>query len=204
MAREDEARWQAARDASGLGPARARLTFDAFVRARQPDAYRAARTFAAHPDRWLLLTGGVGTGKTHLLCACARAHLRDGRRVVYWPVADLLQHLKEGYDAGDFPQRFAPVRDAEVLFLDDLGAERMTEWAAEQVFRLLAHRLDWDRPTALTTNLRPADSTALPPRLISRLADPRRVLTVVLQPGDYRTGGPPSPRPSSWSGPTAP
>jgi DNA replication protein DnaC len=42
----------------------------------------------------------------------------------------------------------------EVLFLDDLGAEKASDWVKEQLYIVLNERYNWCRPTMFTTNLR--------------------------------------------------
>jgi DNA replication protein DnaC len=72
---------------------------------------------------------------------------------------------------------------APVLMLDDLGAERLTPFAEEQLFLPLDHRHRLELPTMVITNLALED---LPPRIGSRLAD-RKLCRVVLNPAaDYR------------------
>jgi DNA replication protein DnaC len=55
-----------------------------------------------------------------------------------------------------------------MLALDDLGAEKVTEWGGEQLYRLLDRRCDARRPTIVTSN---AAVDALDPRIVSRLRE---------------------------------
>lgn len=47
------------------------------------------------------------------------------------------------------------IRDVEVLVLDDLGAERTTEWVSEQIFNIVNHRLNKGLQTIITSNYSP-------------------------------------------------
>ena len=49
---------------------------------------------------------------------------------------------------------------ADVLILDDLGAERLTEWAAERLYMLIGQRHDEERTTVFTSNLSLEDVAA--------------------------------------------
>ena len=74
----------------------------------------------------------------------------------------------------------------DLLVLDDLGAEHLTGWARERLFRILNERQA--RPTVLTSNLHPDDLA--PPddleflRLVSRIVGNSRI--VWLPVSDFR------------------
>lgn len=145
-----------------------------------------AAPVARHAPAWLLLYGGMGTGKTHLLAAAFYALLANKRYPVYTLTPALLDHVREGLDMeqpGAFGARFHAVQRAPILILDDLGAEKRSEWSDELLFKLLDYRYREALPTAVATNLIPAD---LEPRIASRLQD-RALSTVVMMRGpDYR------------------
>jgi DNA replication protein DnaC len=160
------------------------MSFGNFRQDRQPDAYAAAAAFACEPARsWLVLEGAVGTGKTHLLAAIVNRLLTSAWHPVYAVMPDLLRHLREGFDSGDHAQRWRDVKEAEVLLLDDYGAEQQTDWGNETLFVLLDYRWAMALPTVVATNLKPAD---MPPRIASRLHDLARSRVVRMRGGDYR------------------
>ncbi len=55
-----------------------------------------------------------------------------------------------------------------LVVLDDLGTEKMTEWASEQLYRVLDGRYDRGLPTIITSNVQ---SDSLDPRILSRYAE---------------------------------
>lgn len=170
-----------------MTPDLTRQRFETYQAERQPEAFAAARAFADDPDRAnLVLVGPPGTGKTHLLAAIVRHLLPTPWHPVYWIVPDLLAHLREGVeDAGhELERRLALAIDAELLVLDDLGAEKATDWSREILFRLLNARLNRGAPFALSSNLPP--SQLEDERLGSRLADRARCRVVKLRQADYR------------------
>jgi DNA replication protein DnaC len=155
-------------------------------------AYNAALAFAADPAGWLVVHGPKGNGKSHLAAAIAN-HLIDERDVptLFLTVPDLLRSLRQEIQASVQGMPLAPLapldiaREAPVLILDDLGAERLTAWGEEQLFLLLDHRYRLELPTVIITNER---LQALPGRLYSRLGD-HALCTVVHNPApDYRWG----------------
>jgi DNA replication protein DnaC len=114
----------------------------------------------------LVLTGPVGTGKTYAACAAVRPLVEQGATLAFWPVVRLLDQLRPGRDDDPYPAAVA----ADLLVLDDLGAERATDWTAERLYALVNDRWLAERPTIVTTNLAPPQLTAaVGERLASRL-----------------------------------
>lgn len=100
----------------------------------------------------LYLCGETGTGKTGLAAATlkewAARHGWPGRFIV---VADWLAAVRAGFGTNDAARLFDEAAHAACLVLDDLGAEKPTEWAVEQLFRLVNER-SMRRPTIVTSN----------------------------------------------------
>jgi DNA replication protein DnaC len=186
-------RWREGVVLSGMGQGLARQTFGNFRRERQPVAYELALEFVADlgARRWLAFLGGTGTGKSHLLAAICNGMIDLGRQPLYWLVSDLVIYLQAGYGAGDFPERLARIKDADVLLLDeydiglgqDQGARERARDRDEKMFSILNHRLNHALPVALATNGR---LEQFPPRLASRLSDATLVDAVTMRSGDYR------------------
>lgn len=133
--------------------------------------------YAQHPeDRWLLLAGGFGTGKTHLAAAIAnhrRTYSPNPDDILFITVPDLMDFLKTtfGTDATvSFDQRFHQVKAVPLLVLDDLGSEAGSAWAKEKLFQLLDYRYVTRKSTVLTTA---RDIERLDERLRTRLFDKR-------------------------------
>lgn len=131
-----------------------------------------------HEGRNLLLLGPVGTGKTHAAVAAARVLYFGKKEVVaFWPVVELLDGLRPEGREGALQEAMT----APVLILDDLGAEKPTEWTAERLYAVVNRRWLEQRPTIATSNLPATRKTApkdhegptldeaLGPRMFSRL-----------------------------------
>lgn len=121
----------------------------------------------------LLIAGPTGTGKTHQAYGAIRALLRHGVRLRWEATtsADLYARLRPraGHDAERDLQTLAR---CPLLFLDDLGAAKTSEWTEELTYRLINHRYEHLRPTLITTNLPTAElRAALGDRVASRLAE---------------------------------
>ena len=119
---------------------RARMTFAAFdptgngrLSDHQRRSLQAAKSYvqrwANSPDGWLSLHGPYGVGKTHLAVAAAGEREDRGDEVFFATVADLLDYLRATFapdselSHDDLLDR---IRNADVLVLDDMGAERST------------------------------------------------------------------------------
>jgi len=161
---------------------------DPAIRATVHSAYERCRAFAQQPDKWLLITGTYGCGKTHLAAAIANECLAQGRPVLFLNTPDLLDHLRAGFAPGadgSFADRFEEIRTAPVLVLDDLGTESPTPWATEKLYQILNYRYNAQLPTVITTNKELRD---LEPRVASRLTDMEMVRNVNIMAPDFRVG----------------
>ena len=155
-------------------------------------AYQTALAYARNPDGWLVLIGKVGCGKTHLAAAIANQSLEDGAVVLFKTVSDLLDHLRTTYMPNStevYDQLFSKMREAELLVLDDLGAQQSSPWANEKLFQLFNYRYNSRFPTVITTNN--AGLQGIDERIRSRMID-ASLVTIVTFDGaqDYRPRNP--------------
>jgi DNA replication protein DnaC len=149
-----------------------RFTF-ATLRTSVPDplfetALAAARAYAEQPVGWLAFTGPSGSGKTHLAAAIANACIDQGRPALFMVVPDFLDHLRASYDAdGDdigYDEMFEHVRNASILFLDDIDAIAPKAWAKEKLFQVVNHRFNAGLPRCSRRRHRPSAWTSVWPR----------------------------------------
>lgn len=124
---------------------------------RQPVAMKAAREYAGDwnqvraQGRWLFLSGPVGTGKTALAYGILQELLTQGVSGLAETVPELMDHLRPGRDDQSY-ERLEALKTIDLLVLDDLGAQKDTDWVTERLFIILDARYREMRPTILTSN----------------------------------------------------
>jgi DNA replication protein DnaC len=115
---------------------------------------RVEENVRAGRGRWFY--GDVGTGKTLLAMLISKAALDAGMSVAIYSVPVLLATIKETYEErsdGSYMDLFRRLSEVDLLHLDDLGAERRTEWVLEQLYSIVNERWQEERPIVVTTNL---------------------------------------------------
>ncbi len=130
-----------------------------------------AEAFADDPQKWLVLMGEHGCGKTHLAAAIANRCVDRGRPVVFKEVPELLDHLRATYRPDSpvtYDQLFEAVRGAPLLILDDLGTESASPWAQEKLHQIFNYRYAARLPTVITMSKTVEETD---PHLASRMLD---------------------------------
>jgi DNA replication protein DnaC len=107
--------------------------------------------------RGLWLFGDTGTGKTTLAMLISKAALAAGRSVAIYSLPKLLARIRQTYDAepgGDsYLAFFERLTAVDLLHIDDLGAEKRSDWVLEQLYALINERYEAERSVLITTNL---------------------------------------------------
>ena len=169
---------------------------------QNPSLVKAVRVIRSFAEQFpavgsgLLITGASGTGKTHLVTAALQELLNRGvTDILFRDFRELLQEIKSTYTTGselDENGVLAPVLNAGLLVIDDLGAERPTEWADSQFSYILNYRYNRLLPVIITTNFpdegaRPGEeslSERVGARMRSRLFEMCREIRINAE--DYR------------------
>lgn len=98
----------------------------------------------------LLLYGQCGTGKTYAACEVANALIDKGISVLVTNFAKVLNSLQATFEKQDY---IDSINRYSLLILDDLGIERDTSFAREQVYNIIDARYRAGLPMIITTNL---------------------------------------------------
>ena len=105
----------------------------------------------------LLFLGKPGVGKTHLTVAILK-QLMEQKGVVclFCPYQELLKQIRDSYDPVSLStesQVLQPVLHTDVVAIDDLGANRVSDWVEDTVTYILNFRYSEGKMTLLTSNL---------------------------------------------------
>ena len=100
----------------------------------------------------LLLYGDVGTGKTYLAACIANALLNQGIRVKWLTTMQIVERSCF-YSESEYAEYTRSITAPDLLIIDDLGAERGTDFALERVHSLVDTRISANLPMIITTNI---------------------------------------------------
>jgi DNA replication protein DnaC len=144
----------------------------------------------------LFLEGQPGVGKTHLAVAVLKQIIeRTAARGLFYDTRDLLRIIRSTYDPSIRTTELEilrPVMTADLLVLDDLGAEKTSEWVEETMNLIVNTRYSERRLTIFTSNYPDIPDDTEPNSLLFRIGDRMRSRLhemcefVVLDAADYR------------------
>ncbi|MEA2198641.1 MAG: replication protein DnaC [Solirubrobacteraceae bacterium] len=146
----------------------------------EPSVVTAVRRYADTIDerldagRGLWFMGPVGTGKTTLAMLVSKAAISAGRSVAIYSLPRLLNEIRETHrferSHVDLLDRLTAV---DLLHVDDVGAERSTDWVLEELYSIVNARYQDGRSIIITTNIldRGALCEQITERTVSRLTE---------------------------------
>lgn len=150
---------------------------------------KMCRKYSLEPINSLFFTGVCGCGKTHLAVAILREMVKANtvERAYFITAPELLLEIRRSFqdsadtNEGEIIEYYATM---PFLILDDLGAEKVSEWAVTTLYLIVDRRNREERPTIFTSNLGLDEiEQKLNARIASRLADCR---VIQLDMPDYR------------------
>jgi DNA replication protein DnaC len=124
--------------------------------------------------RGLWFMGPPGTGKTTLAMLVSQAALRAGRSVAIYSLPRLLNAIRDSYHVhGSYGGLLDQLIAVDLLHIDDVGAERTTDWVLEELYSIVNGRYEDVRSIVITTNSldREALCEQITARTVSRLTE---------------------------------
>jgi DNA replication protein DnaC len=123
---------------------------------------QAARNYVENLDenlaqgKGIWFMGGTGTGKTTLGMLIASEALKAGKTVGIYFAPKLLTRIRQTYQEAEtenaYAHFFERVTSVDLLYIDDLGSERRTDWVVEQLYAVVNERYENQRPMLVTSN----------------------------------------------------
>ncbi len=99
--------------------------------------------------------GTCGVGKTHLSVAILRGLIEKGVSCLFYEFGSLLKEIQNSYNVVSQNSELkvlAPVFEADVLVLDELGASKPTDWVRDTMMQVINTRYNDKKLTIFTTN----------------------------------------------------
>jgi DNA replication protein DnaC len=161
--RERERKLRRLFDDTRLGERFKESTFEQWV--SMPGTQKAFSEAVAMVDQWnerretgqgLILYGPPGNGKSHLAASIINGLVSKGVLGVFLSVPELMDRIRYTYDTQNNETEsaiLAGLDSADLLILDDAGAERWSEWVESKLFRIIDTRYRKRKPIIVTTNL---------------------------------------------------
>lgn len=130
----------------------------------------------------LILSGNVGTGKTHLACAIAHALIhKHGIRTKYLTVMQTMQRIRATYAQGaeeTEQEILEKIAALDLLVLDEVGVQTGSNHEHSMLFEIINRRYADVLPTIVISNLGAKElAAAIGERLVDRLRENGAVLT---------------------------
>lgn len=153
------------KDSSMMADKFKRATFEKYyLREENKRAFQTAKKYAAdfttmrtygHPKTGeknvgLVFYGQVGTGKSYTAACIANALMNQNIPVIMTSFVKILQDINGEEDEARY---IKILNSCSLLIIDDLGAERNTDYALEKVYNIIDSRVRADKPMILTTNI---------------------------------------------------
>ena len=197
--REDRLRRARSRGIASVIPAKYRgVSFERPpVTEIEPMVVRVVRSFTEDLEanieagKGLWLMGDTGTGKTTLAMLVSKAALAEGHAVAIYSLPKLLARIRRTYDAApgqdSYLALFEQLTSVDLLHIDDLGAEKRSDWVLEQLYAIVDERYAANRSIVVTTNLKLAElEEQIGERTVSRLVEMCETLVLYGEDQRYR------------------
>ena len=101
----------------------------------------------------LIIMGKSDAGKTHLAAAIANKLIENNKIVLMERLTNLLDRIRETYENNTKSENelIEIYSNADMLIIDDLGTEKISNWALEKLYTIIQNRYENGLPIIITT-----------------------------------------------------
>ena len=170
---------------SGIGKRFALRRFDTFnVTQETSRAFTVCKDFCfnfSDTRKGIRLYGKYGCGKTHLAASIIHELAEQGIAGVFVVVPELLNKIRRSFSnpSEDTDKIIRTAKEAKLLIMDDLGAEKPSDWVSEQLYMIINSRYEDMLPTIITTNCNTKELIErLGERTVSRIIEMTEPVTI--------------------------
>lgn len=159
-------------------------TFDNYNKTQNPKAYEETFNYVKNlknnlsKGKGLILTGTVGSGKTHLIASMidyiAKAYTNwiESGDIIFINTVELLSRIKFSFGNNTTEKIIEPYEDCKLLFIDDLGVGKITDWTVGILYKIINKRYEKKLSIIIATNMSiPELKDTLDERLFSRILE---------------------------------
>lgn len=169
-------------------------TFDKYdaVEDWQKIAKASCMKYASNPDKWLLVSGPTGSGKTHLCTAVVGSMINKGIPVWYMLYREEIDKLKlmEGVDPEEREKKMRLYKTAQVLYIDDLFKGGASKADVKAIFELIDYRRRTNKITIISTEMTPQQIAEIDEAVAGRIVEnTKKVLIKYEKDRNYRMKG---------------
>lgn len=121
---------------------------------------------------WLYFFWDVGRWKTHTSCAISNELIdRYLIQTMFVNIAEIASRVRKTFDEkSEDSDLFDKLKTCELLVIDDMGTEKISEWIEEQIFIIINYRYEYQLPVIITSNYKISD-LKYKKRIMSRLSE---------------------------------
>jgi DNA replication protein DnaC len=182
---------QRVKERTGLGKRFMDRTFANFDKRRDKTAFEQCWAYANDTELFskkrngLIISGYVGSGKTHLSASIANDFAEKNIPTLFGTFIEHLEQIRAEFESAGANDYLQDMKSAMVLVIDDLGKEKRSEWTQQVLFEVVNYRYEHQLPIIITSNFTDSElANYVGQPIFSRLSE--MCSSVRTNGGDYR------------------
>ena len=182
---------QRVKERTGLGKRFMDRTFADFDKRRDKTAFEQCWAYANDTELFskkrngLIISGYVGSGKTHLSASIANDFAEKNIPTLFGTFIEHLEQIRAEFENAGANDYLQDMKSVMVLVIDDLGKEKRSEWTQQVLFEVVNYRYEHQLPIIITSNFTDSElANYVGQPIFSRLSE--MCSSIRTNGGDYR------------------